>query len=193
MRRRGLLTGDAGILLVAARLNGFSIVVDQIGEAIDGNIDNPCREFMFGAPETAVASLAMWRETGDAVWAERFHRDIARLWSHLQPCADTDCLLWEQDMLGHVASHLGAVHGFAGNALPAIQGWSLLSLKEQNDWSGLIQQTLRAAAICQGELANWPQSSRTTSSGQDEHLGPALSRRTRHRECLGIFPPPLHR
>ena len=38
------------------------------------------------APGTAVASLAMWRETGDAIWAERFRRDICRLWSELRPC-----------------------------------------------------------------------------------------------------------
>src|SRR5262252_1049632 len=62
----GLLSGDSGILLTAARLNGIPTVVAQIGEAIDGNADNPCREFMYGAPGTAVASLAMWRETGNA-------------------------------------------------------------------------------------------------------------------------------
>jgi len=155
---RGLLSGDTGIFLTAARLSGIPTVVEQIGEAIDGNADNPCREFMFGAPGTAVASLAMWRETGDAIWAKRFRRDICRLWSQLQPCADTDCLIWEQEMRGHLASHLGAVHGFAGNLLPAVQGWSLLSTQEQRDWSACIERTLRATAIRQGKLVNWPQS-----------------------------------
>lgn len=128
----GLLSGDTGILLTAARLNGIPTLVEQIGKAIDGNADNSCREFMCGAPGTAVASLAMWRETGDAIWVERFRRDIGRLWSQLRPCVDTDCLIWEQE-LGQLASHLGAVHGFAGNLLPAIQGWSLLSTEEQSD------------------------------------------------------------
>src|SRR5215472_9806415 len=105
----GLLSGDTGILLTAARLNGIPTVVAQIGEAIDGNADNPCREFMYGAPGTAVASLAMWRETGDAIWVERFRRDIGRLCSQLRPRVDTDCLIWEQE-LGYLASHLGAVH-----------------------------------------------------------------------------------
>jgi len=153
----GLLSGDTGILLTAARLNGIPTVVAQIGEAIDGNADNPCREFMYGAPGTAVASLAMWRETGDAIWVERFRRDIGRLCSQLRPRVDTDCLIWEQE-LGYLASHLGAVHGFAGNLLPAIQGWSLLSTEERRDWSACIERTLRATAIRQGKLANWPQS-----------------------------------
>ena len=154
----GLLSGDTGILLAAARLNGIPTVVEQIGEAIDGNADNPCREFMYGAPGTAVASLAMWNETGDTIWVERFRRDIGRLWSQLRACVDTDCLIWEQEMAGQLASHLGAVHGFAGNLLPAIQGWSLLSTEEQRDWSACIERTLRATAIRQGKLANWPQS-----------------------------------
>jgi len=110
----GLLSGDTGILLTAARRNGIPTVVEQIGAAIDGNADNACREFMYGAPGTAAASLALWRETGDAIWVERYRRDIGRLWSQLRPCLDADCLIWEQE-LGQLASHLGAVHG-----LPAI-------------------------------------------------------------------------
>jgi Lanthionine synthetase C-like protein len=166
----GLLSGDTGILLTAARLNGIMVVIEQIGEAIDRNADNPCREFMYGAPGTAVASLAMWRETGDAIWAERFRRDTRRLWSQLKPCVDTDCLIWEQDLLGQVASHLGAVHGFAGNLLPAIQGWSLLSTREQRDWSACIERTLRGTAIREGKLVNWPQSQGKHRSGRTAML-----------------------
>jgi hypothetical protein len=42
----GLLSGDTGILLTAACLNGIPTLVEQIGKAIDGNADNSCREFM---------------------------------------------------------------------------------------------------------------------------------------------------
>jgi hypothetical protein len=58
-----LLSGDTGIFLTAARLNGIPTVAEQIGEAVDGNADNRCREFMFGAPGTAVALLA-WNWQG---------------------------------------------------------------------------------------------------------------------------------
>src|SRR4030095_1771384 len=54
--------------------------------------------------------------------------------------------------------HISAVHGFACNLLPAIQGWSLLSTEEQSDWSACIERTLRPTAILKGKLANWPQS-----------------------------------
>ena len=76
----------------------------------------------------------------------------------LRPCVDTDCLIGEQEMRGHLASHLGAVHGFAGNLLPAVQGWSLLSTEEQRDWSACVERTLRATAIHHGKFVNWPQS-----------------------------------
>src|SRR4029453_13171909 len=93
----GLFRGETRIFLAAGPLKGIPTVVEQVGEAIDGNADNPCREFMYGAPGTAVASLALWRETGDAIWVERFRRDIGRLWSQLRPCLDADCLIWEQE------------------------------------------------------------------------------------------------
>jgi hypothetical protein len=110
---------------------------------------------MYGAPGTAMASLAMWRETGDAIWVERFRRDIGRFWAQLRPCVDTDCLIWEQE-LGQLASHLGAVHGFAGNLLPVIQGWSLLSTEEQSDWSACIERTLRATAFAKESSPTGP-------------------------------------
>ena len=154
----GLLSGDTGILLTAARLNGIPTVAERIADAVDGNADNPCQELMYGAPGTALASLTMWRETGDAIWVERSRRDIGCLWSQLRPCIDADCLIWEQEIAGQLASHLGAVHGFVGNVLPALQGWSLLSTQQQTDWSACIERTLRATAIRQGELANWPPS-----------------------------------
>jgi hypothetical protein len=56
----GLLTGDAGILLLAARLGQLASVEDQIAMAVDANRDNAVREFMWGSPGTALASVT-WR------------------------------------------------------------------------------------------------------------------------------------
>ena len=58
-----IIEGQAGWRVVGM----LPSIVKQIGEAIDGNANNPCREFMYGAAGIAVASLAMWRETGDAI------------------------------------------------------------------------------------------------------------------------------
>ena len=127
----GLLIGDAGLLLVAGRLAGLNTVADQLGAAVDNSKDNPVREFMFGSPGTATLSLALFEETGDDIWASRFRRDIRLLWDRLETCEGADCLIWEQNLQGHKATHLGAVHGFAGNAFPALRGRHLLPENEQ--------------------------------------------------------------
>ena len=103
-------------------------------------------------------SLALFNETGDEVWASRFRRDVSRLWETLEPCQGADCLIWEQDLQGQKATHMGAVHGFAGNVLPALRGLNLLPDAEQKKWLDCIARTLRATAIHDGELVNWPQS-----------------------------------
>jgi Lanthionine synthetase C-like protein len=154
----GLLIGDAGLLLVAGRLAGLNTVSDQLGAAVDNNQDNPVREFMFGSPGTATLSLALFEETGDDIWASRFRRDIRLLWDRLETCEGADCLIWEQNLQGHKATHLGAVHGFAGNAFPALRGRHLLPENEQKQWLDCIARTLRATAVREGELINWPQS-----------------------------------
>jgi len=154
----GLLTGDAGLLMVAGRLKGLEAVAVQLGMAVDDNKDNPIREFMFASPGTAMLSLALFEETGDVTWASRFRRDVRLLWDQLEACEGADCLIWQQELQGHKATHLGAVHGFAGNALPALRGRHLLPENEQKQWLDCIARTLRATVVRDNGLVNWPQS-----------------------------------
>ncbi len=155
----GLLCASAGQLLVTARLGGMATTADRIAAAVDANWDNPVREYMWGAPGTAMLSLALFNETGDEVWASRFCRDVGRLWETLEACQGADCMIWEQDLYGQKATHMGAVHGFAGNVLPALRGRDLLPEAEQKKkWLDCIARTLRTTAIYDGELVNWPQS-----------------------------------
>ena len=184
----GLLGASAGQLLVAARLEGLSTTADKIGAAVDANWDNPVRKYMFGSPGTAMLSLALFNETGDEVWASRFRRDVSRLWETLEPCQGADCLIWEQDLQGQKASHMGAVHGFAGNVLPALRGRDLLPEGERKKWLECIARTLRATAIHDGELVNWPQSvgkhrlGRTALLVQHCHGAPGIV------NCVADFP-----
>jgi hypothetical protein len=184
----GLLGASAGQLLVAARLEGLSTTADKIGAAVDANWDNPVREYMFGSPGTAMLSLALFNETGDEVWASRFRRDVSRLWETLEPCQGADCLIWEQDLQGQKATHMGAVHGFAGNVLPALRGRDLLPEGERKKWLECIARTLRATAIHDGELVNWPQSvgkhrlGRTALLVQHCHGAPGIV------NCVADFP-----
>jgi len=113
---------------------------------------------MFASPGTAMLSLALFEETGDVTWASRFRRDVRLLWDKLEACEGVDCLIWQQELQGHKATHLGAVHGFAGNALPALRGRHLLPENEQKQWLDCIGRTLRATVVRDNGLVNWPQS-----------------------------------
>ena len=158
LRTAGLLTADTGILLVQARVNGVEIVGAELGAAIDANSDNPVCELMWGSPGTMLASLWLHEWTGQDIWAERFRRDAGLLWNRLEFVEEAGCHLWVQHLYGHNAPHLGAVHGFAGNAFAVIRGWHLLSNSEQSRWAVRLTESLRRTARREGDCATWPQS-----------------------------------
>ena len=180
--------GDTGILLLQARLGQLSSVADLIGEAVDTNQDNPVRELMWGSPGTALASLWLYEWTGEETWADRYRRDVQLLWERMEPCEAAGCYLWVQNLYGHEAVHIGAVHGFAGNAYPVIRGWRLLSPIDQSRWAERLAESLWRTALWEDEYANWPQSvgrhrpGRTAMLVQHCHGAPGIV------NCLADFP-----
>src|SRR5207244_2895541 len=44
----------------------------RLAALIDGNIDHPARELMWGSPGTMLAALFVHRRTGDALWSQLF-------------------------------------------------------------------------------------------------------------------------
>jgi hypothetical protein len=188
LRTAGLLTADTGILLVQAMLDGAETVVVQLGDAIDANRDNPAWEFMWGSPGTMLASLWLYEWTSQDIWAERFRRDAGLLWDKLEFVEEARCHLWVQNLYGHHAPHMGAVHGFAGNAFAAIRGWHLLSHSEQSRWADRLADTLRRTARWEDHCVNWPQSigrhrpGRTAQLVQHCHGAPGIV------NCFAGFP-----
>src|SRR5271166_1424327 len=158
LRTAGLLTGDTGILLVKAMLNGLGAIAEELGAVIDANRDNPVCELMWGSPGTILASVWLYDWTGQDIWAERFRRDAGLLWNKLELVEEAGCHLWVQNLYGHHAPHIGAVHGFAGNAFAVIRGWHLLSDSEQSRWADRLAESLRRTAHWEDDCATWPQS-----------------------------------
>ena len=103
----GLLTGEAGILLVACRLgHRFD---DDLRDRIRANLANQAEDLMWGTPGTLVAATAMgWddlaRESADALASRR----------------DADGL-WTQRLWGTSFRGIGTVHGLAGNVCALLQ------------------------------------------------------------------------
>jgi hypothetical protein len=183
LRTVGLLTADTGILLVRAMVDGVEAVAGELGTAVDANRDNPVCEFMRGSPGTMLASLWLHEWTGDDIWAERFRRDAGLLWSKLEFLEEAGCHPWVQHLYGHRAPHLGAVHGFAGNAFAVVRGWHLLS-----DLADRLADSLRRTARWEDDCATWPQSigrhrpGRTALLVQHCHGAPGIV------NCFASFP-----
>ena len=158
LRTAGLLTADTGILLVQAMVNGMETVGSKLGATIDANSDNPVCELMWGSPGTMLASLWLHEWTGQDIWAERFRRDAGLLWNRLEFVEEAGCHLWVQHLYGHNAPHLGAVHGFGGNAFAVIRGWHLLSDSEQSRWAGRLAEFAPPDGAMEDDCATWEQS-----------------------------------
>jgi hypothetical protein len=133
----GLLTGEAGILLVACRL-GLPLE-DDLRERIRANLANEAEDLMWGTPGTLVAAVAMgWddlaRESAAALAARR----------------DADGL-WTQRLWGTSFRGIGTVHGLAGNvrALVQVDDPRNESLRAES------AAALARAATREDGLANW--------------------------------------
>ncbi|MFZ0019313.1 MAG: LanC-like protein [Acetobacteraceae bacterium] len=133
-------------------------IAEPLGVAVDENADSVIRELMWGSPGTMLASIWLHEADGGTPWADRFVRDSDLLWQRMTHCAEVGCHLWEQAVYGHRAIHIGAVHGFAGNAFAILRGWDLLAMEPRIRWSSQLTESFRRTALVEDGLANWPQS-----------------------------------
>jgi hypothetical protein len=67
-----------------------------------------------------LAALAMHEWTGDEAWADLFRQGAAILWESLDLDSEHNCQLWTQELFGARSKQIGAVHGFAADAVPII-------------------------------------------------------------------------
>ena len=112
----GLLTGEAGILLVAWRLTGDAAHADDLHALVLANIENEAEDLMWGTPGTLVAAAAMRDWTGEERWTEAARESAAALASR----RDADGM-WTQRIWGTSFRGGGTVHGLAGNVRALLQ------------------------------------------------------------------------
>ena len=149
------LVGDTGILLLGEGLDPAPRTEDLLHAAIEGNLDNPTRELMWGAPGTMLAALFLHERDPQQRWADLFRRSARKLGSQLVWSDEHQCQYWTQDMYGTRSSYLGAGHGFVATAAPLIRGRHLLEPAEWTAWQLCIENTVRRTATVEGGLANW--------------------------------------
>jgi Lanthionine synthetase C-like protein len=150
--------GDTPILMLAQGDAPTAQLADALAALIEGNLDHPARELMWGSPGTLLAALFLHQKTDDARWAALFRTTAAKLWSQLQWSAEHDCAYWTQDLYGRQSTYLDAVHGFVATASPLIRGRHLLDAPAWANWQQCIVNTVQRTATWDGEnpsMANW--------------------------------------
>ena len=149
-----LLIGDLGAALVAMRIAPVRGIADLVYERARANSSLPVRELMWGLPGSMLAAVVMDEMTGEARWRILFEEQAAILLADLQ---DSELgPIWAQDLYGGVRPWLGAVHGFASNAVPLIRGWSWLTPGQQARAEEAFTRVLQSTAVRSAQGANWP-------------------------------------
>jgi lantibiotic modifying enzyme len=153
-RHGSLHFGDLAAMLVAMRLRPQAATADAIHARARDNDDLPVRELMWGVAGSMLACLFMEEMTGEARWRSLFATQAVRL---LNDLVETDLgPLWTQDLFGSKKRYLGPVHGFAGNMVPLIRGWSWLDARQRARVANAVPRTLAANAVTSELGAQWP-------------------------------------
>ena len=146
-----LLFGDLGTALVATRVDPSLAVTDAIYARASANTALPIRELMWGMPGSMLACIFMSEMISEPRWRELYETQAARLLDQLEETDNGP--LWTQDLYGSHHRWLRAVHGYAGNMIPLIRGWSWLTDKQRARVADAIPRTLSNNAW-RGELGS---------------------------------------
>jgi hypothetical protein len=156
--RASYLMGETPVRLLEHAQTGSAAAADRLAELIEGNMEHPARELMWGSPGTLLATLFLHQRTGQERFAELFRRTAATLWSQLEWSEHYGCEYWTQQLYGQTSTYMDAVHGFAGTALPLIRGRHLLAADDWARWRQCIAVSMQRSATFEGpgnEHVNW--------------------------------------
>jgi lantibiotic modifying enzyme len=148
--------GDVGIQLVHWRFFPTHALADAIYRAVEANVDNPTREFMWGAPGTMLAALFMYEFTGDERWKEAYLQSVRQLVGELEKNKEYDCYVWTQELYGGLSTYLGAGHGLAASVFSIAKGREFLDQEIFSLVTSRATDTLVRTAKVDQTYANWP-------------------------------------
>jgi hypothetical protein len=161
-RESALLTGEAGILLVAWRLSPSRQLADDLLARVRANVDNEAEEVMWGSPGTLLAAEAMFEWTADERWRDAWNESADALLSRRDEEG-----YWTQRLYGQELRSLTPPHGLVGNVQ------ALLPLLDEDRADTLKRESaalLAGNAVQADGLANWPPRPRPELPGPDGQI-----------------------
>ena len=144
----GLLSGEAGILLVAWRVTGARVLADDLYARVRANVVGEAEDVMWGTPGTLVAARSMLEATGEARWRDACAESAEALWARRDRRG-----LWTQRLYGNSFRGLGTAHGLVGNAAALRPA---LDRERRDELEQSVNAVLAETALVEGDLANWP-------------------------------------
>ena len=147
------LQGDLGTALVAMRIAPSADLADVVHERCERNSALPVRELMWGLPGSMLACIHMHAMNGEPRWRRLFAAQAQRLLDDIEETPLGP--LWNQDLYGGVLPWLGPVHGYAGNMIPLLRGFTWLTQSQQERVADVVPRTL-ASTACRSDIgATW--------------------------------------
>jgi hypothetical protein len=186
-QRASYLFGDAGLLLLQWQMAPGADkagLEDRLFATVQGNLDHPAREPLWGNPGSALAAVHMVEATGEARWRELVEAAVQRLADTLETDPETGTPIWTQDLYGRRVRYLGAGHGLVGNVYLALRGADTLPAGAVQGFVDAALATLQATALHddEGGLTWHPMIDATRVAGrtppvQDCHGAPGVLNR----------------
>lgn len=155
-REPSYFLGESGVLRVALGAGTTLQVRERLMAIVEENARNPALELLWGAPGTMLAALRAHRLTSDQRFAQLYERSADALIAEWNVQTPGGGIVWEQDLYGRRRHFVGAGHGFSGNVLALLKGWSLHSPERQQLIRERARRTLAVTATHHGNMANWP-------------------------------------
>lgn len=149
------LMGDTPILLMEYGARPSAPLADRLQTLIDGNMNHPARELMWGSPGTMHAASLLHERFREERWAAAFRHTAEKLWTQLEWSERFECHYWTQDLYGQRSTYLDAVHGFIATAFVLIRGRHLLPDADWAKWARVFATTAERTATHEGTLVNW--------------------------------------
>lgn len=178
--------GETGLRLLQWLRTHDDAAAARLFALIEGDLDHPSREALWGAPGSLLAALHMAEAGTGAHWAALYARGVERLWQQMEFDEPLGTWLWRQNLYGKHVTYLGAGHGFVGNVYPFLRGAALLPAERVSALAERALATLQATALHDEQGgANWPAFIAPPPAGrvplvQDCHGAPGVVVRCAH-------------